>query len=134
MATRERRFNGGGGGGGGGAAPGRAAGKCVTAGARLRRGGGFEAVRGCGGRDEARRAPRHPARRPEETQAPAAPGRQRGPAGEGGAGALIHLNFLMFLHRLAEEARTNAFENKSKTIKPEHTVAAAKVILKRSRG
>lgn len=34
----------------------------------------------------------------------------------------------MFLHRLAEEARTNAFENKSKTIKPEHTVAAAKVI------
>lgn len=47
---------------------------------------------------------------------------------------LIHLNFLMFLHRLAEEARTNAFENKSKTIKPEHTVAAAKVILKRSRG
>ncbi|XP_035178455.1 centromere protein W [Oxyura jamaicensis] len=47
---------------------------------------------------------------------------------------LVHLNFLMFLHRLAEEARTNAFENKSKTIKPEHTIAAAKVILKRSRG
>ncbi|NXK46501.1 CENPW protein, partial [Chauna torquata] len=41
---------------------------------------------------------------------------------------IVHLNFLLFLHRLAEEARTNAFENKSKTIKPEHTIAAAKVI------
>ncbi|NXV47096.1 CENPW protein, partial [Uria aalge] len=38
------------------------------------------------------------------------------------------LGFLLFLHRLAEEARTNAFENKSKIIKPEHTIAAAKVI------
>ncbi|XP_049674009.1 centromere protein W [Accipiter gentilis] len=47
---------------------------------------------------------------------------------------LVHLNFLLFLHRLAEEARTNAFENKSKIIKSEHTVAAAKVILKKSRG
>nr|XP_009914550.1 PREDICTED: centromere protein W isoform X1 [Haliaeetus albicilla] len=46
----------------------------------------------------------------------------------------VHLNFLLFLHRLAEEARTNAFENKSKIIKSEHTVAAAKVILKKSRG
>ncbi|NXD06378.1 CENPW protein, partial [Nothocercus nigrocapillus] len=41
----------------------------------------------------------------------------------------VHLNFLLFLHRLAEEARTNAFENKSKIIKPEHAVAAAKVIM-----
>ncbi|NXJ48944.1 CENPW protein, partial [Spizaetus tyrannus] len=40
----------------------------------------------------------------------------------------VHLNFLLFLHRLAEEARTNAFENKSKIIKSEHTIAAAKVI------
>ncbi|KFQ58803.1 Centromere protein W, partial [Pelecanus crispus] len=40
----------------------------------------------------------------------------------------VHLNFLLFLHRLAEEARTNAFESKSKIIKPEHTIAAAKVI------
>ncbi|NXF61736.1 CENPW protein, partial [Ciccaba nigrolineata] len=40
----------------------------------------------------------------------------------------VHLSFLLFLHRLAEEARTNAFENKSKIIKPEHTIAAAKVI------
>ncbi|KFQ73314.1 Centromere protein W, partial [Phaethon lepturus] len=40
----------------------------------------------------------------------------------------VHLSFLVFLHRLAEEARTNAFENKSKIIKPEHTIAAAKVI------
>ncbi|NXT63177.1 CENPW protein, partial [Chaetops frenatus] len=41
---------------------------------------------------------------------------------------VIHLNFLLFLHRLAEEARTNAFEKKSKIIKPEHTVSAAKVL------
>ncbi|NWW89231.1 CENPW protein, partial [Rhynochetos jubatus] len=40
----------------------------------------------------------------------------------------VHLSFLLFLHRLAEEARTNAFENKSKIIKPEHVIAAAKVI------
>ncbi|NWS96254.1 CENPW protein, partial [Mionectes macconnelli] len=39
----------------------------------------------------------------------------------------VHLNFLLFLHRLAEEARTNAFQNKSKIIKPEHTISAAKV-------
>ncbi|KAM8809630.1 centromere protein W [Eudromia elegans] len=47
---------------------------------------------------------------------------------------LVHLDFLLFLHRLAEEARTNAFENKSKIVKPEHVVAAAKVVLKKSRG
>ncbi|NWY65517.1 CENPW protein, partial [Erithacus rubecula] len=41
---------------------------------------------------------------------------------------LVHLNFLLFLHRLAEEARTNAFEDKSKIIKPEHTISAAKVL------
>ncbi|NXQ34698.1 CENPW protein, partial [Alaudala cheleensis] len=43
-------------------------------------------------------------------------------------GVVVHLNFLLFLHRLAEEARTNAFENKSKIIKPEHTISAAKVL------
>ncbi|KAI1240966.1 hypothetical protein IHE44_0009420 [Lamprotornis superbus] len=42
------------------------------------------------------------------------------------ADLLVHLNFLLFLHRLAEEARTNAFENKSKIIKPEHAISAAK--------
>ncbi|XP_008947282.1 PREDICTED: centromere protein W [Merops nubicus] len=46
----------------------------------------------------------------------------------------VHLNFLLFLHRLAEEARTNAFENRSQIIKTEHIIAAAKVILKKSRG
>ncbi|KFQ23595.1 Centromere protein W, partial [Merops nubicus] len=40
----------------------------------------------------------------------------------------VHLNFLLFLHRLAEEARTNAFENRSQIIKTEHIIAAAKVI------
>ncbi|NWW17740.1 CENPW protein, partial [Falcunculus frontatus] len=43
-------------------------------------------------------------------------------------GVVVHLSFLLFLHRLAEEARTNAFENKSKIIKPEHTISAAKVL------
>ncbi|NXD76713.1 CENPW protein, partial [Halcyon senegalensis] len=41
----------------------------------------------------------------------------------------VHLNFLLFLHRLAEESRTNAFANRSKIIKPEHAIAAAKVII-----
>ncbi|NXN98966.1 CENPW protein, partial [Rhinopomastus cyanomelas] len=41
----------------------------------------------------------------------------------------VHLSFLLFLHRLAGEARTIAFEYKSKTIKPEHMIAAAKVIM-----
>ncbi|XP_054249152.1 centromere protein W [Indicator indicator] len=47
---------------------------------------------------------------------------------------LVHLSFLLFLHRLAEEARTNAFLNKSKIIKTDHVIAAAKVTLKKSRG
>ncbi|NXF97067.1 CENPW protein, partial [Eubucco bourcierii] len=40
----------------------------------------------------------------------------------------VHLSFLLFLHRLAEEARTNAFLDKSKIIKPDHAIAAGKVI------
>ncbi|NXM85160.1 CENPW protein, partial [Oenanthe oenanthe] len=43
-------------------------------------------------------------------------------------GVVVHLNFLLFLHRLAEEARTSAFEDKSKIIKSEHTISAAKVL------
>lgn len=39
----------------------------------------------------------------------------------------IHLNFLLFVHRLAEESRTNACESKSKVIKKDHVLAAAKV-------
>ncbi|XP_062488348.1 centromere protein W [Pezoporus occidentalis] len=50
------------------------------------------------------------------------------------ADLLVYLNFLMFLRRLAEEARTNAFQNRSRIINPEHIVFAAKAILKRSRG
>ncbi|XP_016016835.1 centromere protein W isoform X1 [Rousettus aegyptiacus] len=47
---------------------------------------------------------------------------------------LVHLNCLLFLHRLAEESRTNACENKCGIIKKDHVLAAAKVILKKSRG
>ncbi|XP_075410707.1 centromere protein W [Tenrec ecaudatus] len=47
---------------------------------------------------------------------------------------LIHLNCLLFIHRLAEESRINACETKCGIIKKEHILAAAKVILKKSRG
>ncbi|XP_007944786.1 centromere protein W [Orycteropus afer afer] len=47
---------------------------------------------------------------------------------------LVHLNCLLFVHRLAEESRVNACENKCGIIKKEHVLAAAKVILKKSRG
>ncbi|XP_028903959.1 centromere protein W [Ornithorhynchus anatinus] len=50
------------------------------------------------------------------------------------ADLLVHLNCLLFLHRLAEEARVKAFGNKSKIIKTDHVLAAAKVVLKKSRG
>ncbi|XP_057618535.1 centromere protein W isoform X1 [Chionomys nivalis] len=53
---------------------------------------------------------------------------------ETGCDLLIHLNFLLFVHRLAEESRTNACESKSKVIKKDHVLAAAKLILKKSRG
>uniref|UniRef100_A0A7N5KNV5 Centromere protein W n=1 Tax=Ailuropoda melanoleuca TaxID=9646 RepID=A0A7N5KNV5_AILME len=39
---------------------------------------------------------------------------------------LVHLNCLLFVHRLAEETRMNAFENKCGVIKKEHVQAAAK--------
>ncbi|XP_021030440.1 centromere protein W isoform X1 [Mus caroli] len=47
---------------------------------------------------------------------------------------LIHLNCLLFVQRLAAESRTNACESKSRVIKKDHILAAAKVILKKSRG
>ncbi|XP_003121266.1 centromere protein W isoform X1 [Phacochoerus africanus] len=47
---------------------------------------------------------------------------------------LVHLNCLLFVHRLAEESRANACENKCGVIKKDHVLAAAKVILKKSRG
>ncbi|XP_025781177.1 centromere protein W isoform X1 [Puma concolor] len=46
----------------------------------------------------------------------------------------VHLNCLLFVQRLAEESRMSAFENKCGVIKKEHVQAAAKVILKKSRG
>ncbi|XP_031213386.1 centromere protein W-like [Mastomys coucha] len=46
---------------------------------------------------------------------------------------LIHLNCLFFVHRLAEESKTNACESKCGVIKKDHVWAAAKVILKKSR-
>uniref|UniRef100_A0A2R8MA74 Centromere protein W n=1 Tax=Callithrix jacchus TaxID=9483 RepID=A0A2R8MA74_CALJA len=49
-------------------------------------------------------------------------------------GTEVHLSCLLFVHRLAEESRTNACENKCRIINREHILAAAKVILKKSRG
>nr|XP_060609285.1 centromere protein W isoform X1 [Anolis sagrei ordinatus] len=39
---------------------------------------------------------------------------------------LVNLNFLLFLHRLAEEARTIAVAEKSKIVKYEHVLSSAK--------
>ncbi|XP_006164823.1 centromere protein W [Tupaia chinensis] len=50
------------------------------------------------------------------------------------ADLLVHLNCLLFVHRLAEEARINACENKCRILNKDHVLAAAKVILKKSRG
>ncbi|KAM7137254.1 centromere protein W [Molossus nigricans] len=47
---------------------------------------------------------------------------------------LMHLNCLLFIRRLAEEARTDACKNKCGIIKDQHVLAAAKVMLKKSRG
>ncbi|XP_070589570.1 centromere protein W [Erythrolamprus reginae] len=52
----------------------------------------------------------------------------------GNTDLLVHLNFLLFLFRLAEEAKIKAIEEKSKVIKYEHIVSSAKIILKKSRG
>ncbi|XP_073749991.1 centromere protein W isoform X1 [Callorhinus ursinus] len=40
---------------------------------------------------------------------------------------LVHLNCLLFVRRLAEESRMNAFESKCGVIKKEHVQAAAKL-------
>ncbi|XP_013848031.1 centromere protein W isoform X1 [Sus scrofa] len=42
---------------------------------------------------------------------------------------LVHLNCLLFVHRLAEESRANACENKCGVIKKDHVLAAAKTYL-----
>ncbi|KAK1171157.1 centromere protein W [Huso huso] len=47
---------------------------------------------------------------------------------------LVHLSLLLFLHRLAEESRAKAFENRSSTIKPDHVLKVAKGVLRRARG
>ncbi|XP_018956677.2 centromere protein W-like isoform X2 [Cyprinus carpio] len=44
------------------------------------------------------------------------------------------LNLLVVLHRLAEESRVKAFEEKSATIKVHHVRAVAKKLLKSTRG
>ncbi|KAJ8274715.1 hypothetical protein COCON_G00093400 [Conger conger] len=50
------------------------------------------------------------------------------------ADLMVQLNVLMFLHRLAEESRAKAFENKSATIKSQHIKAVSKKLLKGARG
>ncbi|KAM4770813.1 centromere protein W [Rhinophrynus dorsalis] len=47
---------------------------------------------------------------------------------------LIYLNCLLFLHKLTEESRLKALEDKSRRIKPAHVKAVAKAVLKKFRG
>ncbi|XP_038655690.1 centromere protein W [Scyliorhinus canicula] len=47
---------------------------------------------------------------------------------------MVHLDCLLFLHRLAVEARTKAVESKSSTIQPNNVKEVAKAVLKKSRG
>ncbi|XP_072264969.1 centromere protein W [Pyxicephalus adspersus] len=47
---------------------------------------------------------------------------------------LIYLNCVLFLQRLAREARLKAIEDRCSVIKPAHVKAVAKMVLKKSRG
>ncbi|XP_032877110.1 centromere protein W [Amblyraja radiata] len=47
---------------------------------------------------------------------------------------MVHLNCLLFLHRLAQEARIKAVEAKCSAIQPDHIMEVAKTVLKKSRG
>uniref|UniRef100_A0A6Q2ZNT2 Centromere protein W n=1 Tax=Esox lucius TaxID=8010 RepID=A0A6Q2ZNT2_ESOLU len=49
------------------------------------------------------------------------------------ADAMVELNVLLFLHSLAEEARTKAFEEKSATIKACHVKAVCKRRIRKSK-
>ncbi|XP_063775783.1 centromere protein W [Pseudophryne corroboree] len=53
---------------------------------------------------------------------------------EGNVDLLIYLNCVLFLKRLATEARLKAIEDKCSVIKPAHIRAVAKIVLKKSRG
>ncbi|KAL7887197.1 hypothetical protein AOLI_G00049180 [Acnodon oligacanthus] len=50
------------------------------------------------------------------------------------ADLMVQLNLLLVLHRLAEESRVKAFEEKTATIKVHHVKAVAKKLLKSTRG
>ncbi|XP_027004583.1 centromere protein W [Tachysurus fulvidraco] len=50
------------------------------------------------------------------------------------ADLMVQLNLLLVLHRLAEESRIKAFEEKMATIKVHHVKAVAKKLLKSTRG
>ncbi|XP_026875096.1 centromere protein W [Electrophorus electricus] len=50
------------------------------------------------------------------------------------ADIMIQLNLLLVLHRLAEESRVKAFEEKTATIKVHHLKAVSKKLLKSTRG
>ncbi|XP_040206316.1 centromere protein W [Rana temporaria] len=47
---------------------------------------------------------------------------------------LIYLNCVLFLQRLATEARLKAIEERCSVIKPSHIKAVTKMVLKMSRG
>ncbi|XP_068135580.1 centromere protein W [Hyperolius riggenbachi] len=47
---------------------------------------------------------------------------------------LIYLSCVLFLQRLATEARLKAVENRCSVIKPAHVRAVGKMVVKKSRG
>ncbi|XP_056422461.1 centromere protein W [Hyla sarda] len=53
---------------------------------------------------------------------------------DGNVDLLIYLNCVLFLQRLATEARLKAVEDRSSVIKPAHIRAVAKIVLKKSKG
>ncbi|XP_030639199.1 centromere protein W [Chanos chanos] len=50
------------------------------------------------------------------------------------ADLMVQLNLLLVLHRLAEESRAKAFEEKTATVKSHHIRAVSKKLLKSIRG
>ncbi|XP_075720370.1 centromere protein W [Rhinoderma darwinii] len=53
---------------------------------------------------------------------------------DGNVDLLIYLNCVLFLQRLATEARLKAIEDRCSVIKPSHIRAVAKIVLKKSKG
>ncbi|XP_069463605.1 centromere protein W [Ambystoma mexicanum] len=47
---------------------------------------------------------------------------------------LVHLSILLYIRRLAEESRIEAYGQKCNIIKPEHVASVVAMVLKKSKG